>query len=211
LKNKIKIENLKKGDVIRASIPTKGEHSVIVLEDFKAGEHVKCIYSCTFSSNPSQKKDIRFISLDGLSIPDEIFSVKKETTYLRIDEPICLKKFEIRSKQCSLIDFPDLWEKICESLSTLSAEPAHELKGICSCKCLEEVIFPPFYCFMEISKLPNEDLDHYKTFDIIASCPCCGIIINTTGKAEKCNCGDNLVVMLSDFKNNRPQIAPLDQ
>lgn len=208
MKNKVKIEDLRQGDVVRAVIPNKGEHTFIVLEDYDPHVHVKCIHCCSFSSNPSSKSGKRFLSLDGCEIPDYFFEEHKDISYLRIDEEICLQRFLLRERLGNLKDHFDLWTRICNELSDVSVLASIELKGVCACKCLEESPYPPFYCTQEISHLSPDVVDQYKQYGCVSACPCCGQIIALGGGAYKCkNCSDNLMVIIYDFHQNRNYIT----
>lgn len=200
---KPKIDQLKRGDVIRAVIPHQGEHTVIILEDYDPSKHIKCINACSFSSQPSQKMDSRIISIAGYAIPEFFFEYRKDWSYLRIDEVICLRKFEIRSRIGSLVDHKALWELICQTVSDHSALATIELDGICSCNCFEESPWPPFYCYQEISQLAPEQVEEYKQYGCISSCPCCGRVVSLEGAPVKCKCDDNLIVIIHDFHKNR--------
>ncbi|HQW46947.1 MAG TPA: hypothetical protein PLZ98_07715 [Chitinophagaceae bacterium] len=81
-----KIHELIRADVIRAVIPKNGEHTVIILEDYQEVKHIKCINCCSFSSHPSSKKEkLRYISIEGIKVPNFIFEIKKDFTHMRID------------------------------------------------------------------------------------------------------------------------------
>ena len=70
-------------------------------------------------------------SISGIDIPNDWFKIKKETSYIRIDNPICLNKDEYSPtsysykgnlKKC----YPDLWDKICTYDAPITSE-------ICEC------------------------------------------------------------------------------
>lgn len=205
-----KIEELVRGDVIRGLIPKKGEHTVIILSDYSPDEHMKCINACSFSSNPSLKKDNRNIELDGVEIPDYFFDIKKPISYLRIDELPCLKKFEIREYKGNLKSHTKLWKKICTSISNVSALATQELDGMCSCSCFDANELEPFYCTQEISHLAPEVLKEYKYHGQIMTCSCCQKIIPIHTCPPLCPyCNDNTCSYLHDFDKNTTEIIIL--
>ena len=199
---KRKLNELKRGDVIIACIPKQGNHTVIILEDYDEQKHVKCLNACSFSSQPSGKDSNRFLSIEGVEIPEFFFKQKKEYSYLRIDEPICLKKFLVRDYLGTMKDHTHLWQLICDRLSQNSALATIELDGICDCQCLKENEVNSFYCIHEIAQLPKEVIEEYSG-SCITSCPCCYRIIAYDASTERCPyCDDNNITLIHDFGEN---------
>ena len=200
---KKKLEDLKRGDVLKACIPKQGEHTVIILEDYDRERHIKCLNACSFSSHPSKKQDNRYLSIEGVNIPDFFFKEQKEYSHLRIDEPVCLKKFLVRDYLGSLRDHTHLWQLICDRVSQVSALATLELDGMCNCDCLKENEVQSFYCIHEITQLPPEVIDKYKG-SCITSCPCCYRIIAYDACYDRCpHCDDNNITLIHDFGVNR--------
>lgn len=208
-----RINDLVRGDVIRAVIPKNGEHTVIILEDYQEEKHIKCINCCSFSSHPSSKKEkLRYISIEGIKVPDFIFEIKKDFTHMRIDEPICLKRFLIREYLGNLNEVPKFWDLICSEVAKMSMVAGVELDGLCSCDCLKNEGIEPMYCIQEIHQLTPELVEKYKQYRYVTTCPCCWRIIDTSGCAIRCPyCDDNLVAYVHDFERMSTDIWDVER
>lgn len=207
---KIKLEDLKQGDIIRAVIPKNGEHTLIVLNDYAPDIHIQCLNACSFSSRPSRKKDARVIEITGCEIPSELFKVKKEKSFLRIDEIVCLKKYLYRDYIMNLKAYPDLWKKICEEISLNTASVSIELDGLCECECLPGQV-QPFDCILEINQLDPIIINKYKKYGKVTSCSCCYRIIYLGERVIECSyCQDNTMVYIHDFNKNKTFICDVD-
>ncbi|MBK8516107.1 MAG: hypothetical protein IPL55_07395 [Saprospiraceae bacterium] len=157
-----------------------------------------------FSSHPSKNKETkRYISIEGIKVPNFLFDQKKDFTYMRIDEKVCLNKFLIRDYIGNLShndEAKEFWDLICSEVANVSMVAGVELDGLCDCNCLKDNGIEPMYCIQEIHNLSPDLIEEFKEYGCVTSCPCCWKIIDKTGSLTKCpHCGDNLVAYVHDF------------
>jgi len=122
--------SLKIGDVIWANPPKIGRH-IFIICDLNANSSFDCFPAVNLSSNCSKCKNC-CIDINGIDIPKDWFSIKKEVSYLRIDNPFCLKIENYKDTHYSFKgnlkeNYSVLFDKICSYNSTITRQ-------VCGCE-----------------------------------------------------------------------------
>ena len=122
--------SLEIGDVVWAYHSKIGKHLFIIVS-LNSEKDYECLPAINLSSNCSKCEDC-CIDLNEVDIPKDWFEIKKEVSYLRIDNPVCLNRKSYRNEDYSykgnlMQNYSALFNKICSYNSTV-------VRQVCSCK-----------------------------------------------------------------------------